>query len=346
MRSIMSSLLLLCTLVAPAAGQVPEALRAYRPPKREIGGMPLAPVSSGVVGDDFTNPFVITSLPYGDAGSNCTFFNDVQGVCGGAGPDVVYRFTPTQNVTVTISLCDPFTDFDTVLNLYQNSGSTLVTCSDDVCGLQSEISNVTLFAGNTYFIVIDGFAGACGNYRLSITNTQTSCSVSCPPSATAEGEPIRLDGAVDNYNGGCNSALPTWTDVPCSQSPVTVCGNYGTFVTGGQNFRDTDWYRIVANQPTTLLATLDGEINGVVAIVDISGGCNNLLSPGPLTNASPCTPVTCTAIVPAGAYFVFVAPANFSGSPGAQRYTFTVSGSNCVTATKAKTWAGLKALYR
>jgi hypothetical protein len=346
MRSVVSSLLLLCTLALPVAAQVPEALRASRPAKHEGAGLPKVRTTSGVLGDDFSDPFVISSLPYSDVGNTCTFLNNVQGSCGGTGPDVVYAFTPAQNVTVTISLCDPSTNFDTVLDLYQNSSATLVSCSDDVCGLQSEIPDVTLFAGNTYYVVVDGLGGACGDYRLSLTPTSAACNVTCPPSATAEGEPLCGDGSVDKFNGGCNSSPISWSDVPCSPSPVTICGHYGNFITAGLEYKDTDWYRVVAGQPTTLVATVDGEINTMIAILDISGGCNNIQTPGPILYADPCTPTTCSATVPAGAYFVFVAPANSTGSPCSANYTLTVSGTACTTGVKTRTWGSLKAMYR
>ena len=44
-----------------------------------------------------------------------------------------------------------------------------IACADDVCGVQSSISDLTLLAGNTYYIVVDGFAQNCGNYQLEVT---------------------------------------------------------------------------------------------------------------------------------------------------------------------------------
>jgi hypothetical protein len=253
-------------------------------------------------------------------------------------------------MTVTMSLCDPSTNFDTVLNLYRNSASTLVTCSDDFCGLSSQITSVTLFGGNTYYIVVDGLAGACGNYRLTVEAAGPACNVVFPPDATPEPEPVCTDGAVDRTNAGCNSDPPTWTDVPCSLSPITMSGHYGDFVTGGINLRDTDWYRVVANQPTTLTATLNSEVDGVIAILDLSGGCGNIRTVFPSADFTllvpKCTPVTASATVPAGTYFVFVAPAAFTGVPGTARYTLTFSGASCTTLAKARTWGSLKALYR
>ena len=347
MRSILSSLAVLCFLALQASAQVPPAYRASQLAKPESFGLPLVPAAPGVLGDGFSNPIVIGALPYSDARNDCAFLNNVQGgACGGTGPDVVYAFTPTLNVCATISLCDPFTNFDTVLDLYLNSSSTLVRCSDDLCGQQSEIANVTLFAGNTYYIVVDGLGGACGNYQLRITLCPPACNVAIPAGATAEAEPICSDGSVDTYDAGCNSTPFTAMDVPCSTTPVTLSGRYGNFSTAGINFRDTDWYRVVAGQPTTLVATVNGELSGVIAIVDVLGGCANIVERAPLQLTSPCTPYTVSATVPAGSYYVFVAPADFTGSPCSARYALTVSGTACVSRTAWKSWGFVKAMYR
>lgn len=346
MRVFLASLLALCGLTAQAFGQVPSAYRSTQVLKPEGAGMPRALAPLGIPGGDFTTPIVISSLPYSATGNNCGFVNNLQGSCGGTGPDVVYAITPSQNTCVTISLCNPTTNFDSVLDLYLNSSATLVACSDDFCDIRSEIQNVTLFAGNTYYIVVDGFGGSCGDYLLNVTACPTTCNVPCPPGAIAEGEPSCFDGSVDTYNAGCNSVPTTWTDIPCSPTPVTMCGSYGNFVTNGLQFRDTDWYRVVVGQPTTLVATVNGELSSVVAILDLSAGCGALVERCPVQPGPPCAPISCSASVPAGTYFIFVAPANFSGSPCSARYTLTVSSSDCTTLAKSRTWGSLKALYR
>ena len=333
-------------MTASAFAQTPDAYRASRPAKVEGIGTPLAPTSSGVTGDDFSNPIVIESLPYTVTGNTCSFLNNVEGTCGGTGPEVVYAFTPTQNICATISLCDPFTNFDTVLDLYLSSSTRLLKCSDDICGIQSEIAGVTLFAGNTYYIVVDGYGGSCGDYQLKITLCDPPCNIAFPPGASPEGEPICADGSADTFNAGCNSNPPTSTDVPCGYGPVSLSGHYGNFTTGGVNFRDTDWYRVVSSQPTTLVATVSGEVNTVLAIVDMTDGCGSLVERCPQQFASPCTPVTCSAQVPAGTHFVFVAPADFVGTPCSAKYVLTVSGTSCTTGVKPMSWGVLKARYR
>ena len=50
------------------------------------------------------------------------------------------------------------------------AGAFIFACNDDSCGSQSELSSLTLDAGTTYYIFVDGFDGAVGAYTLSITS--------------------------------------------------------------------------------------------------------------------------------------------------------------------------------
>ena len=75
-----------------------------------------------------------------------------------------------------LTLCGN-SDYDTKLYVYENvCPSGPHACNDDFCSTPSflspfvsALSNVALTAGNTYYIVVDGFAGAAGNYTLDVT---------------------------------------------------------------------------------------------------------------------------------------------------------------------------------
>ncbi len=91
------------------------------------------------------------------------------------------------------------------------SSLNLVACNDDFyvgppCGTYvSKIENVTMQAGWTYYIVIDGYAAASGAYVVDVGTCCLPCVVDCPPSGQPEGEPPLVDDYVDNFNGGCNT---------------------------------------------------------------------------------------------------------------------------------------------
>lgn len=86
----------------------------------------------------------------------------------------MYVWIPARSGTATIETCGTGTGFDTVLYMYALScaGGAEVACNDDACGLGSRLT-VSVTAGEMYFIVVDGFTGASGNFTLSVfTHTQ------------------------------------------------------------------------------------------------------------------------------------------------------------------------------
>jgi hypothetical protein len=90
------------------------------------------------------------------------------------GRDVVYRYTPAINQCVDISLCG--SSFDTRLYVYHGVCSGVpFRINDDACPSgtslwTSELSGVNLVAGETYYVVVDGYeAASSGNYVLQIT---------------------------------------------------------------------------------------------------------------------------------------------------------------------------------
>ena len=99
----------------------------------------------------------------------------------GLAPEQVFRWTPTASGTATISTCGAATGFDTVVYVREASCTgTEVACSDDAdgCGTgdgcatadhHGSVVTPTVTAGQTYFIVVDGFAGSCGGSEGAFT---------------------------------------------------------------------------------------------------------------------------------------------------------------------------------
>jgi hypothetical protein len=122
---------------------------------------------------------VIAGLPYTDTGDTTGAVDDYNEVCPftetGA-PDVVYSYTPAADVFVDIDLCSSI--MDTKVYVYEDScplfgapGSP-IACNDDACGalgFQSLLTSVSLTAGTTYYIVVDGYdAASFGSYTMTI----------------------------------------------------------------------------------------------------------------------------------------------------------------------------------
>jgi hypothetical protein len=182
-------------------------------------------------GDDCSTAELITTLPYCDHGSTLEATDTYTPPCDptGTAPDVVYRFTPATNMTVSISLCG--SAFNTVLHIYQQCPDVpgiLVCCNDDLCGVQSCCPVVNLQASRNYYIVVDGAGTDRGDYTLNIgpqgacgNEPCPPCSVSCPSGAIAEGEGCP-PGFPDNYNAGCYWFPFAATTLDCGE---TKCGS-------------------------------------------------------------------------------------------------------------------------
>jgi hypothetical protein len=134
-----------------------------------------------VGGETIATCTVVASLPYFDTGNTCGFTNDYDEVCpysGSIAKDVVYCYTPTDNMCVDISLCNSSTDYDTKLYVYQGSYTpgAPYACNDDACpDYISELLGLYLTGGTAYYIVVDGYGNECGNYGIDIHE------VSSPP---------------------------------------------------------------------------------------------------------------------------------------------------------------------
>ena len=99
------------------------------------------------------------------------------GSCGSslAAPEKVFAWTPATSGVATIETCGAGTGYDTVL--YVRGGTctgSQITCNDDACANasgQNRASRITpaVTAGQTYFIVVDGYNGSSGTFTLKVT---------------------------------------------------------------------------------------------------------------------------------------------------------------------------------
>lgn len=111
-------------------------------------------------------------LPYNDTGATCDNSWTVDFGCGftfGISPDVFYSYTACVDGYINVSLCG--SGYDTELAIF-NSNFVELYCNDDFCGLQSEIDNIAVTAGQLYYIVVSGYFGACGSYTMNVTGPE------------------------------------------------------------------------------------------------------------------------------------------------------------------------------
>ncbi|MFH1109898.1 MAG: S8 family serine peptidase, partial [Planctomycetota bacterium] len=263
-------------------------------------------------GDTCATATVIPALPYSDSGNTCAFEHDYDEVCPNTNPggrDVAYVFTPPTNMVVDISLCAN-SAYDTKLYVYEGScPGTDVACNDDICSTPSfqqawvsSLWGVSLTGGLTYYIIVDGYSTLdCGNYTLDIT-LYVPCDVTCDLGATPENEP-NCGMPSDTVNGGCNSTPSVFTPILCGD---TFCG---TGAYNGTN-RDTDWYKLVLGVPATVTWTVTAEFQALVGIVETGGvdTCEGITGFRVYTVLPPCTTGSVIDFLPAGTWYLFVAP--------------------------------------
>jgi hypothetical protein len=145
---------------------------------------------------------------------------------------VWFRFTPAANNTYTIATCGA--NFDTVLTAFSGACGSLseLACDDDTCdgvtppgsGLASQISTLSLNAGETYYIRVASYGAATGPFPVTISipttgaccnNTTGACTTvinaACGTAATYQGDnstcspsPCPPAGACCTATGGCS----------------------------------------------------------------------------------------------------------------------------------------------
>jgi hypothetical protein len=98
--------------------------------------------------------------------------SDFSGTCGPTAEtgERVFQWTPDRSGAAVVETCGPGTDFDTVV--YVRAGDCRLGvelgCNDDTCGAQSRVT-LTVTAGETYYLFVDGSSGASGKFKLRVT---------------------------------------------------------------------------------------------------------------------------------------------------------------------------------
>ena len=347
-----------CVAIAVAvltATALAQTTTSARPEKHsETTGEPT--YEGRIEGDTIEECWVIPSLPFTDTDNTCGFADDYEESCpyGSNSQDVVYSYSPPYDMCVSISLCDSY--YDTKVFVYEDESTPGVpyACNDDnfACvdppvDYTSWLESVELFAGHTYYIVVDGYSGDCGDYVLAVDEIDCPgpCDVICV--GVPEGEPTCYDGYQDQYNSGCSTN--TWSYISAGSDPIVYCGESGIFSSGGLSYRDTDWYLIYPCGGVPITVTVEAEFLVLFGILDLREGCEYVEFYS-YAIADECEPTGLTEYLPLGQYAIFVAP--YDWLPEYEcgvEYSLTVGGytEHCdPPPVEVTTWGALKALYR
>ncbi len=314
-------------------------------------------------GDTVFDAYPIADLPFTDTGTTAGYNNDYDESCpysASISPDVVYSYTPSKTISISVDLCG--SGYDTKTYIYDSNLNHIICnddfYNDDICGVYvSKIEYAELMGGETYYIFVDGYGGDSGDYILNITENLPCPPLTCPADAVDEGEPPLHDGYEDAYNGGCNSpdlGAPfqniDWINVEPgnpNDGSAWLCGSSGWYITGmGEENRDTDWYRVFAIETGVMGMAVFSEfpvyifklfpLDCATTEVDLQAiaDCD---APGTLI-----FPVTAGEEI-----WLWVGPTIFNGPVTEFTYFMTVSNNTFdVVPNEDMSWGGVKSLYR
>lgn len=299
-------------------------------------------------GDTILDATFIASTPYYDTGNTAGFTNDYDVACPDAGstsPDVVYMLVPPESGYLVVDLCGSGYDTKTYV---LDANLAIVACNDDyyndaVCGFYTSlIMDAHVDAGQTYYIVVDGYNGAYGSYVLGVWGPPgIPCVVDCPADGLPEGEPPLMDDYVDSWNGGCN----TPPGYPFQNGTPIVCGVSGWYLSAGSPVRDTDWYLLWPLE-NTIEVTADAEY--ATYLFELGPlNCENV-GVIQLATAGPCQDayMTIGGYIPGMPVWFWVGPTVFvpPGTDTMYDYVVWFEGLAAI-ATEPTTWSMVKALY-
>ncbi len=201
-------------------------------------------------GEDVDNATPIIGLPFSSTGTTVGYANDYESISGGCtqtnAPDVVYSYFSTANQRVNIITCNPGTDYWTKIFVFENDASNTIACNqysdnclDEYGVYRGDLYAIQLYAGETYYIVIDGgIGGPSGNYELSIEALPPWIPFGQHP-ALDEGEwgtmalayeDTGSSGGLTSWFGGSIDEGNSWTDFS------------GWLLPGGAYFPSVDYW--------------------------------------------------------------------------------------------------------
>jgi hypothetical protein len=169
------------------------------PPRGGIAGAP--------VNDDCANALPVNggNTPFSTIGATTDGLSHPECLSYGddnVNQDIWFTYTASQTDVLNLSLCSSM--YDTRAAVYDGCGvcppTDLLFCNDDSCGLQSQITGISVIAGNCYTIRIGGYDIASGTGQLSLSLI----------------EPELCGGA--GQHDCCTSGGPGCNDIACCEA--------------------------------------------------------------------------------------------------------------------------------
>jgi hypothetical protein len=233
-----------------------------------------------------------------------------------------FRFTPPATDVYRISTCGQGEQVWERIAVMAGCSPTdgVMACSDSNCytgddNAGSTIVGVLLEGGVEYTVLIGGvFGSQSGAGAFTIAPFDA-----CPaPKPTVE----ELEPCGADQNAGCLGS-------PQSAEPIVLGDSVRGTMWAADGVRDTDWYSIELKEGTNLVLELNSTVPSFATI--FFSNCTTSLFMD--QTAGVCPALTDGECLPAGQYYIVVAPYEFWNFPcdydGGNDYTLTVSGKPC-----------------
>jgi hypothetical protein len=167
-RSLIATLLLTLSACGPQSDN-PDASERPAPTKPFDSNILMSESNVGTldigIGSSLGSP-VVTS-------STCGAANQYSPSCAySSAPDLAYVWTAPYSDTFTFTTFG--SSYDTILHIYDRTTGAALGCNDDSRGTVQSSLSISLSANQPLRIVVDGYAGSCGNFNLNISGSVRS----------------------------------------------------------------------------------------------------------------------------------------------------------------------------
>jgi len=301
----MRSLIIITILLAATTALAFELNPSTSP--KTVAPVAASPIDPAMIrqGGDTIEDAVAISIPHNGTGTTEGYTDNYDEVCpyeNSTSPDVVYTFTTGAELYLRVDLYG--STYDTKVYMY-DADMTLVACNDDYYpDYVSRIESVIVLPGVQYFIVIDGYGGAYGEYTLTVTDMEM-CELDCPAGAELEGEPSLIEDYIDLHNSGCSNEVPEDYIQPITGS--VFCGVSGWYSSYGLTHRDTDWFLYTI--PTSGMLEVTGDAERATYMFELGPQDCSTVAVIQQATIGPCSEATMTIVgEPGSTVWFWVAP--------------------------------------
>ncbi len=286
------------------------------------------------VGDNFSLPIVIGSLPYNTSNSNAAgsgYSSTYTGTNQQASADIFYQFT-TGSCTDSIVISTCTSSFDTYIHLLSSTGTWIASNDDNgpSCTGTSASLKALVLPNTTYYAVVEGYTTSTGAFNLAISQLDN------PPasvSITADGATTFCAGGSVNLTASAGSSY-AWSNGATTQSiSVNATGNYSVTVTDANGCSANASQDVIVNELPTVSISADGATTfcaGGSVNLSASEGSSYVWSNGATTQS--------ISVNASGSYSVTVTDANGCSANASQDVTVNELPTVSITADGATTF--------